>query len=109
MGKKYKLPLHIKNYIKQELYDYKKNKKLINDLDKSNSHTRAFLLAVLRINKIEKVYNKLPKEDKEAVKKIFFEKHNQVYAEMHDGITKDMYYNVRNKMIYLTAIEFDLI
>ena len=45
----------------------------------------------------------------QIINKIFFEKHNQVYAEMNDGITKDMYYNIKNKMIYLTAIEFDLI
>ena len=88
MCKKYKLPLHIKKYVQTELYDYKKNKKFIDSLEKSTS-TRAFLLATQRINKIEKVYNKLPKEDKEAVKKIFFEKHNQVYAEIKDGISKD--------------------
>ena len=108
MGKKYKLPLHIKKYIQTELYDYKKNKNLINNLEKSTS-TRTFLLAIQRINKIDKVLNNLPREDKEAVEKIFFEKHNQVYAEMHDNMTKDMYYNIKNKMIYLTAIEFDLI
>lgn len=108
MGKKYKVPLHIKNYIKTELYDYEKNKKLILSLEK-NTSTRTFLLAIQRINKIDKVLNNLQNEDKEAVKKIFFKKHNQVYAEMHDGITKDMYYNIKNKMIYLTAIEFDLI
>ena len=83
-------------------------KKLIDILD-NNTSTRAYLLAIQRINKIEKVLNNLPKEDKEAVKKIFFEKHNQVYAEMNDGITKDMYYNIKNKIIYLTAIEFELI
>lgn len=108
MSKKYKLPLHIKKYIQTELYDYKKNKKLIDILD-NNTSTRTYLLAIQRINKIEKVLNNLPKEDKEAVKKIFFEKHNQVYAEMNDGITKDMYYNIKNKIIYLTAIEFELI
>ena len=108
MGKKYKLPLHIKKYIQTELYDYKKNKKLINNLEKSTS-TRSFLLAIQRLNKIEKVYNNLPKEEKEAFEKIFIEKHNQVYAEMHDNITKDMYYNIKNKIIYLSAIEFDLI
>lgn len=107
MCKKYKLPLHIKNYIKTELYDYKKNKKLINNID--NKSTRAILLATQRLNKIEKVYKKLSKEEKDAVNKIFFEKHNQIYAETHDNITKDMYYNIKNKMIYLTAIEFDLI
>lgn len=108
MGKKYKLPLHIKKYIQTELYDYRKNKKLIDTLDNSTS-TRTFLLAIQRINKIDKVFNNLSNEDKKAVEKIFFEKHNQVYAEMHDNITKDMYYNIKNKMIYLTAIEFDLI
>ena len=109
MGKKYKLPLHIKKYIQTELYDYKKNKKLIANLERENIQTRTFLLAIQRLNKIDKVINSLSNEDKEAVEKIFFEKHNQVYAEMHDGITKDMYYNIKNKMIYLTAIEFDLI
>lgn len=108
MSKKYKLPLHIKNYVKTELYDYKKNKKLINSIN-SNTSTRTYLLAIQRLNKIENVLNNLPKEDKEAVKKIFFEKHNQAYAETHDNITKDMYYNIKNKMIYLTAIELDLI
>ena len=108
MSKKYKLPLHIKNYIKTELYDYKKNKKLLNKIN-NNTSTRTYLLAIQRINKIDKVLNSLPKEDKQAVEKIFFEKHNQVYAEMNDNITKDMYYNIKNKMIYLTAIEFELI
>lgn len=107
MCKKYKLPLHIKNYIQTELYDYEENKKIIKKLE--NKSTRSILLSIQRLNKIEKVYNKLSPEDKDAVKKIFFEKHNQVYAEMNDNITKDMYYNVKNKMIYLTAIEFDLI
>ena len=108
MSKKYKLPLHIKNYVKTELYDYKKNKKLINSIN-SNTSTRTYLLAIQRLNKIENVLNNLPKEDKEAVKKIFFEKHNQAYAETHDNITKDMYYNIKNKIIYLTAIELYLI
>lgn len=108
MKNKYKLPLHIKNYIKTELYDYKKNKNLINNIN-NNTSTRTYLLAIQRINKIEKVLNNLPEEDKQAVEKIFFEKHNQIYAGTHDNITKDMYYNIKNKMIYLTAIEFDLI
>lgn len=108
MGKKYKLPLHIKKYIQTELYDYKKNKKLINNIN-NNTQTRTYLLAIQRINKIDKVYNNLSKEEKEAFKKIFIDNHNQIYAEMHDNITKDMYYNIKNKIIYLTAIEFDLI
>ena len=109
MGKKYKLPLHIKKYIQTELYDFKKNKKLIVMLEKECVQTRTILLTLQRINKIDKVYNSLPREEKEAFEKIFIEKHNQIYAEMHDNITKDMYYNIKNKIIYLTAIELDLI
>lgn len=109
MGKKYKLPLHIKQYIQTELYDYKKNKKIIVMLEKENVSTRTFLLAIQRLNKIDKVYNNLSTEEKEAFEKIFIDKHNQIYAEMNDNITKDMYYNIKNKIIYLTAIEFDLI
>ena len=111
MRKKYKLQLHIKNYVKNELYDYEKNKKMIKELQnsKSNTSTRTLLIANRRINQIETVYNKLPKEDKQAVKKIFFEHHSQIYAVVNDNITKDMYYNIMNKMIYLTALEFELI
>lgn len=111
MRKKYKLPLHIKNYVKNELYDYEKNKKIVKELQnsKSNTSTRTLLIASRRISQIETVYNKLPKEDKQAVKMIFFEHHSQIYAEVNDNITKDMYYNIMNKMIYLTALEFELI
>ena len=111
MRKKYKLPLHIKNYVKNELYDYEKNKKMIKELQnsKSNTSTRTLLIASRRINQIETVFNKLPKEDRQAVRKIFYEHHSQIYAEANDNITKDMYYNIMNKMIYLTALEFELI
>ncbi len=109
MSKKYKLPLHIKKYIQTELYDYKKNKKLIVMLEKENVSTRTFLLAIQRLNKIDKVYNNLSTEEKQAFEKIFIDKHNQINAEMNDNITKDMYYNIKNKIIYLTAIEFELI
>ncbi|MBQ3298618.1 MAG: hypothetical protein IJA94_06600 [Bacilli bacterium] len=107
---RYKLPLHIKNYVKTELYDYRKNKRIINELENDNNiRTRTILLTLQKINKIDKILNSLSDEDKEAVEKIFFEKHNQVFAEMNDNLTKDMYYNIMNKMIYLTAIEFELI
>ena len=36
-------------------------------------------------------------------------KTNQVKAEVHYYISKDAYYNIMNKMLYLTAIEFNLI
>ena len=31
---------------------------------------------------------------------------NQLYAKTYYNITKDMYYNAMNKIIYLTAVEY---
>lgn len=109
---KYKLPLHIKNYIKQELYDYKKNIKFIEKLQKQEPNdfvTRTLLIATQKINLIENVLKKLSKEEKELIEIIFFKKTNQTQAEIYYYISKDAYYNTMNKMLYLTAIEFDLI
>lgn len=108
MRNKYKLPLHIKNYVKKELYDYKRNKNKLEDIDKSTS-TRTLLIATQRMQQIEKVLKKLSKEDTKMVEKIFFEKNSQIYMETQYFITKDMYYNTMNKIIYLVAIEFELI
>ena len=58
---KYKLPLHIKNYVRQELYDFKKNKKIIEDLQKQSQKeiiTRTLLIATQKIIQIENVLNK---------------------------------------------------
>lgn len=112
MISKYKLPLHIKNYVKQELYDFKKNKKLVENLQKQSQKeiiTRTLLIATQKIIKIENVLNKLSKEENELVEIIFFKKTNQTKAETFYYISKDAYYNIMNKMLYLTALEFDLI
>lgn len=108
---KYKLPLHIKNYVKQELYDFKKNKKMLEALqNKSNEvTTRTLLIATQKINQIENVINRLSKEEQELVEIIFFKKNNQIKAETYYYISKDAYYNIMNKMLYLTAIELNLI
>mgnify|MGYP002517880567 CR=1 FL=1 len=45
--------------------------------------------------------NPLSDEEKEIAEKIFFEKCNQVYMEINHYVTKDMYYNLMNKVIYL--------
>ena len=108
----YKLPLHIKNYVKQELYDYTKNKKMIENISKqpkSDLITRALLIATQRINQIENVLNNLSKEEQELVEIIFFKKTNQAKAETYYYISKDAYYNTMNKILYLTAKEFYLI
>lgn len=109
---KYKLPLHIKNYVRQELYDFNKNKKIIEDLQKQSQKeiiTRTLLIATQKIIQIENVLNKLSKEEKELIEIIFFKKTNQIKAETFYYISKDAYYNIMNKMLYLTAIEFNLI
>ena len=109
---KYKLPLHIKNYVKQELYNYNKNKLMLKELQKQQSNnivTRTLLIATQKINQIENVFNNLTTEEKELVVIIFFNKTNQVKAEVHYYISKDAYYNIMNKMLYLTAVEFNLI
>ena len=108
MRNRYKLPLHIKNYVKKELYDYKKNKNKLEDIDQGTS-TRTILIALQRMQQIEKVLKRLSKEDKKMVEKIFFEKKSQIYMETQYYITKDMYYNTMNKILYLVAEEFELI
>lgn len=109
MKKRYKLPLHIRNYVKRELYDYEKNKKKLKELQKYTTSSRTLLITTIRLEKINAVLNRLSKEEIEIIDVIFFKQHNQVYAEMHYSITKDMYYNTMNKMLYLTAEEFELI
>ena len=109
---KYKLPLHIKNYVRQELYDYKKNIKSIQELQKKEPNeiiTRTLLIATQKINQIENVLNRLSKEEQELIEIIFFKKTNQAKAETYYYISKDAYYNIMNKMLYLTALEFNLI
>lgn len=112
MGKnKYKIPVHIRNYVKKELYDYKKNKLIIIELQKkpNNINSHSILVATQRINQIEEILNRLNEEDEKAVKIIFFDKKSQVKAEMEDNLTKGMYYYVMNKVIYLVAEEMNLI
>lgn len=129
----YKLPKHIKIYIEHELYDYIGNKKLQEEIEddiinssggndgqpKGNNTSdptslkaeklttsRALLIVTKKIQKIEKVLNILSADEREIVETIFFKGHSQIYAEMHDDISKNMYYYMKSKMIYLTAREY---
>lgn len=106
MRNKYKIPWHIRQYVKRELMDYKSNKLL---LDECKGNTRGLLLANKRLTQIDSVIEGLNKEDKEAFDIIFTMQYSQVGAEMVAGLSKAMYYNAMNKIIYLTAKEFDLI
>lgn len=105
----YKIDKHIKKYIAAELYNYEENKKRIEKLviknDKSVT-TRGVLIAIEKIKNIERALDKFSDQEKSDIKKIFFKGHSQIYAELNDGISKDMYYHLKDKMIYLTAIEY---
>ena len=63
----------------------------------------------MRLSQIESVLNSLNEEDREAAELIFIDKYTQAGAEVAKGISKAAYYNAMNKVIYLTAIEMDLI
>ena len=133
MRKNYKVPKHIRNYIKSELYNYEKNKRKLKELQddiinasatndgqprgNQTSDTtfqkteklitsRSILIVTDKINKIERALDKLDKLDREVVEIIFFKGHNQVYAQMYDNISKDTYYDIMNKIIYLAAVEY---
>lgn len=106
MKNNYKLPWHIRQYIKQELLDYKSNRKLLNSCKGS---TRALILAEKRLYQIDKILEALNEEDREVAELIFFDKYTQAGAETAKNVTKAMYYNTMNKVIYLVAKEMDLI
>ena len=86
--------------------DYKSNKKLVANY---KGDTRGLILVNMRLNQIENVLDRLNKEDREAAELIFIDKYTQSGAEIAKGLSKAAYYNAMNKVIYLTAIEMDLI
>ena len=106
MKNKYKIPWHVRQYVKKELMDYKSNKKLIS---KYKGDTRGLILANMRLTQIDNVLNTLNKEDREAAELIFIDKYTQSGAEIAKGLSKAAYYNAMNKVIYLVAVEMDLI
>jgi hypothetical protein len=110
--KNYKLSYHLRSYIKQELYDYNRNKQILKDLSIKESTqitTKTLLILTKKVNSIENVYNNLNENDQEIFNIIFKKGCNQLYAKTYYNITKDMYYNAMNKIIYLVAQEYELI
>ena len=106
MKNTYKIPWHVRQYVKQELMDYKKNKRLLANYKGS---TRGLILVNKRLAQIENVLQRLNKEDKEAAELIFTKQYSQAGAEVAAGLSKAAYYNAMNKVIYFTAKEMDLI
>ena len=106
MKNEYKVPWHIRQFVKRELMDYKSNKRLIENYE---GDTRGLILVNKRLAQIDAVLSRLNKEDKEAFYVIFVDKYTQTGAEIAKGLGKAAYYNAMNKIIYLTSKEMDLI
>lgn len=106
MKNNYKMPWHIRQFVKRELMDYKSNKRLIENYE---GDTRGLILVNKRLAQIDAVLSRLNKEDKEAFYIIFVDKYTQTGAEIAKGLGKAAYYNAMNKVIYLVAKEMDLI
>lgn len=106
MKNSYKTPWHVRQFVKKELMDYQSNKKL---LAAYKGNTRDLLIVNKRLAQIENVLQRLNKEDREAAELIFFKHYTQTGAEIARGIGKAAYYNAMNKVIYLTAVEMDLL
>ena len=106
MKNKYRMPWHIRQFVKTELMEYKNNKKLIT---KYKGDTRTLLLVHTRLNQIDAVLDSLNKEDREAAEIIFIDQYTQSGAEIAKGLSKAAYYNAMNKIIYLTAKAMDLL
>lgn len=108
MTNPYKMAWHIRQFVKAELMDYTKNKKMLESCS-SRTSTRAILIGSERIAKIENVLERLNEEDRAAFEIIFIQKYTQAGAETSKNISKSAYYNTMNKVIYLVACEMGLI
>ena len=71
MKNKYKIPWHVRQYVKKELLDYAGNKRLIKNY---KGDTRGLILVNNRLAQIENVLESLNKEDREAAELIFIDK-----------------------------------
>lgn len=104
--KKYKVDWHIRLYVKTELHDFEKNKKLLAESNNLDTHTQ--LIISKRLADIEAGLGTLDKDEREIADKIFNKRYSQAKAEL-EGIGYKTYYNVMNKAIYNTARELNLI
>lgn len=101
----YYVPPHVVGYVKGELKDYKSNLARFKAL---KDNTRELLIIKKRLNSIEKVLNNLDDIDRDTVEKIFFEQLKPRKCKEY-GISQDVYYYTRKKVIYLIAYELELI
>lgn len=136
MRKQYKVPYHIREYVKKELYHYWDNSKELEELEadiidespappdgqprgtgtgnpterkaiKINERmsTKRMIKIEKNIAAIERAFKRLPDEEMKVVELIFKKGQSQIYTEVNNNVSKDTYYNIMNKTIYITAIE----
>lgn len=130
----YKVPKLVKKKMENELYQYWQNQKELEEIQKeildsspnppdgmpkgnnlSNQTeqkaiklrtSRSILALERRLSYIDNAIARLNSDEKNVFEIIFKERHNQRMAETYKYISKDTYYNVYNKIIYLAAVEF---
>lgn len=134
MRKKYKLNSSIQGYILNELYQYYDNKERIEEMKLDNIEesppppdgqpkgngvgnpteqkavrnmtTRRIMTLERNVKDIDNVRERLDEYEREIFDLIFKKKMNWRQAETEKNLMKDSYYNIKNKIVYLTAIEF---
>lgn len=103
---KYKTEWHVRNYVKQELHFYEKNKKLLEESKNLDTHTK--LLISSRLADIETALSRLSEEERSVADLIFNKRYSQAKAEL-EGVGYKTYYHIMNKTIYYVAQELNLI
>ena len=68
--------------------------------------TRAIIEASRRVSYIEEVLKRLNQDEKKVTEYIFRDKLSQIQVQMRYNYQSSFYYNTRNKVVYLTAIEY---
>lgn len=136
MRKDYKVPSWVKTNVTNELYHYWDNVKMLEELKEEiidaspappdgqprgnqrgkpteskvmKLNSRAILVTANKIMQIENVIKMLNESEKEVFEIIFKERLSYVQAYMRNGVSKDSYYNIRSKSIWLTAFEMGYI
>ncbi len=132
----YKVPSWVKKNVVNELYHYWDNVKLLEELKEEiieaspsppdglpkgnlrgsptenkgmKLNSRAILVTANKIMQIENVIKMLNDQEKEMFEIIFKDRMSHVQAYTRKGIGKHVYYDFRNNIIKLTAIEMGYI
>lgn len=136
MRNDYKVPAWVKKNVMNELYHYWDNVKMLEELKEEiieanpappdglprgtlrespteskvmKLNSRAILVTANKIMQIENVIKMLNEDEKNMFNIIFKDRMNQVQAHLRKGIGKHVYYDFRNNIIKLIAIEMGYI